>query len=38
MGFYVDILMESRCNIEINVWVHFHNILLVFKVPYWPQV
>ena len=30
MGFYANISWESRCNIEINVWGHFYNILLVF--------
>ena len=38
MGFYADISWESRCNIEINVWAHFYKILLVFEVPYQPQV
>ena len=38
MGVYVDISWESRCNIEINVWAHFYKILLVFEVPYRPQV
>jgi hypothetical protein len=38
MGFYADISWESRRNIEINVWAHFYKILLVFEVPYWPQV
>jgi hypothetical protein len=30
MGFYEDISWESRCNIEINVWVYFYKLLLVF--------
>ena len=38
MEFYADISWESRCSIEINVWDHFYKILLVFEVPYWPQV
>ena len=32
MGFYT----ESRCN--MNVWVHFCKILLVFEICYWPRV
>ena len=38
MGFYADISWKSRCNIEINVWVHFYKILLVCEVPYRPRV
>ena len=38
MWFYADISWESRCNIEINVWAHLYNILLVFEVPYQPRV
>ena len=38
MVLYADISWESRCNIEINVWAHFHKILLVFEVPYQPWV
>ena len=38
VGFYADISWESRCNIEINVWAHFYEILLLFEVPYWPWV
>ena len=33
MGFYVDISLESRSNIEINVWANLYKILLVFEVP-----
>ena len=38
MGFYADISWESRCNIEINVWGHCYQFLLVFQVPYPPLV
>ena len=38
MGFYVDISWKSRCNIEINVWVHFYKILLVVEVLHQPRV
>ena len=38
MGFYADISLESRCNIEINIWTPFYKILSVFKVPYRPRV
>ena len=38
MGFYVDISWESRCSSEINVWINFYQILLVFEVPSWLQV
>ena len=38
MGFYADISWESTWNIEINVWGHFYNILLVFEVPCRPRV
>ena len=36
MGFDADISLESRRNIEINVWAH--TILLVFEVHYQPWV
>ena len=38
MEFYEDISWESRFNNEIKVWAHFYKILLVFEVPYQPQV
>ena len=34
MGFYADISWVSKCNIEINVWSHFYNILSVFYLPH----
>ena len=37
MGFCVDISLESRRNIEINVWGHFYQISLVFELPYRPE-
>ena len=37
IGFYADIFWESTCNIEIN-GAHFYKSLLVFDVPYRPQV
>ena len=38
MGFYADISWKSKCNFEINVWAQFYKILVIFVVPYQPQV